>query len=111
MPMPGVRKLLVALVCFMQVGCGSVAGRENVVGRKAEEAIGKRFSHSDFSRPTGATVTVLRADPAQREIEYKFKNGCAVALLVDVPTDIIASWRYTSAPEPCIKMRSYTFGT
>jgi hypothetical protein len=106
-------RLAAAAFCTSIAACASDSDARSgeFIRQKIEPLVGKPYSGTDISRRSGATVTVLQDDADKREIEFKWRNGCALALLVDRSTDIIRSWRYTGPSEPCLKIRLYTFGT
>ena len=99
------------LLSTLLSGCAARHTPSDAIKAKVESSIGKRFAETDHSRATGAVTRVIRDDGKVREFEYQWKNGCAYALLVDVSTDLILSWRYTSPPEPCRNISLYSFAT
>jgi hypothetical protein len=102
----------VAAAAALAIGsaCSTAVGGD-FIGAKVASAVGKPYSGSPHSRPTGAATRVLVDDGKVREHEYRWKNGCAYALVVDVQSDTVTGWRYTADPAPCSKLNLYTFGT
>ena len=109
-PFPHAILAAVSLAVFVGA-CASPHVSGEAIDAKVASSVGMRFSDNAHSRPTGAATSILRDDGKVREHEYRWNNGCSYALLVDDLTDVILSWRYTSAPEPCLKISLHTFGT
>lgn len=103
-------RLLGLTVATIVASCATHIPGEAITA-KVENSVGKRFAETDHSRPTGAVTRILKDDGLLREHEYRWENGCAYALLVEIQSDIVLSWRYTSSPEPCQQITLHTFGT
>jgi hypothetical protein len=97
-------------VSIIVASCATHSTGEAITAKVAK-SVGMRFAETDHSRQTGAVTRILKDDGLLKEYEYQWKNGCAYALLVEIQSDIILSWRYTSSPEPCQKITLHTFGT
>jgi len=115
-PGPGICSMVrFALAVALAPGIqGCAASRDeggSVVEARLNSSVGKRFDATDWSKPTGAVTRDLPSDNGNREIEYLWKNGCAFVLAIDRSTQAILNWRYSSQPELCHALRSYTFGT
>jgi hypothetical protein len=103
-------RLFCLAVSMILVSCATHLPGEAITAKVAN-SVGKRFAETNHSRPTGAVTRILKDDGKLREYEYQWENGCAYALLVEIQSDVILSWRYTSNPEPCLKVTLHTFGT
>ncbi|HEY6511010.1 MAG TPA: hypothetical protein VI032_03480 [Burkholderiaceae bacterium] len=103
--------LALALVASIQ-GCAAPRGDDvPVIEHKLNSSVGKRFDATDWSKSTGAVTRTLPDSNGNREIEYLWKNGCSFVVSIDRSSQAIVSWRYSSKPELCQTIRSYTFGT
>lgn len=98
---------------FIMSSCSIVKGNDDdrVVERKLESSIGQLYSSSDWSRSSGAVVQRLAEDGGKKQFRYTWKNGCSIVLSVEVSTDVIKSWRYSSDVALCRSIHEYTFGT
>lgn len=99
-------------IALLISGCSmSTGGRDRALERKLEGVVGKKYSTTEWNRPTGARTHQLPDSDGKRHYEYIWENGCTLVISVDAASDAIVHWHFAANPEACRSLRSYTFGT